>query len=120
MCGQIRQKNSRIAPGNQVEVITSHGKQKMTWGLLKGQIYNSRSERLSSYWKTLSKNKCLIPAETFIENSKEFPLNDKFLAGIFNPKTLECSILTEPAIGEVKKVHHRMPVLVTEDYLKKY
>lgn len=114
----------------------------MKWGLVpswvkdlsswKGNLINARSETISqkpSFKSGFQKRPCLIPASGFYEWRDRQPYyfhQDKPLfafAGIWEiwsdpdseEEIISCTILTTKAQGIIESIHHRMPVLLSED-----
>lgn len=97
-------------------------------------LINARLETADekpSFRKALDRRRCLIPASGFYEWTEEShpyffdsPSGEPLaLAGLWerwqgDGSTLySCTILTRPADGSVRDIHHRMPVLLREDDL---
>lgn len=119
----------------------------MQWKLLpawanpssKFNIINTRIETITekAYWRGLFRHKrCLIPITGFYEWHKEtkephfIRLRDDeimFLAGIYDIKEsgdgslhLSFSILTKAADEKISPLHHRMPIILSNNFLKTY
>ncbi len=116
----------------------------MRWGLIpswvknldswKSNLINARVETIEekpSFRDGFKKRPCLIPVSGFYEwNKNKQPYyfhQDKTLfalAGIWstwnNPETeeklLSCTILTTEAKGAIADIHHRMPVIIPNEY----
>jgi putative SOS response-associated peptidase YedK len=100
--------------------------QAFRWGAGPDHIYNARLETVSTkpMWKRAwtDKSRLIIPVSRFQEGRAWFAhKDDKPLAiaaldgGWSGDDQLEAVMLTTAAIGPVAPVHHRMPVLLTED-----
>ena len=134
---------SLIRPTDPVLVIKNEGKIQttfMSWGFIspwakdpfdkeKPRPFNARSETVeekklfSGSWKH---KRCLIPASGFFE--KKYLIRREnyetfWLGGIWSkwssPDGAElesCSVLTTESNALIKPIHHRMPVVVSEEY----
>ena len=132
-----------IRPTDPVLVIKNEGKMKttfMTWGFIspwakepfaKGipRPFNARSETIEEKklfrvsWKH---KRCLIPASGFFERKKLFRKENYetfWLGGIWSKWTSSngseiesCCILTTESNDLIKPLHHRMPVIVPNQY----
>lgn len=74
---------------------------------------NARIESLPHYWKR--HDRIFVPFTGFYENWKLFEVEGMriiYLAAM--AKNDLFSIITRPAVGIVKPVHHRMPVILKE------
>ncbi len=124
---------------NQLTISTMH------WGLIpfwmkelpkSSSLINARSETVASkpsFRSAYKKRRCLIPADGFyewqkVENGKLpyfIQLKNKEIftfAGLWeqwqgNGQTIEsCTIITTDANDDMKPIHHRMPVIIDQDY----
>lgn len=130
-----------VTPGAVRPVITGKEKPKfqlMEWGLIpfwakdnkpKGLI-NARAETLAekpSFRQAFRERRCLVPANGFYEwqKLKDFKQpyfigtqNDGLMAmaGLYEENRengkLTFTIITKPAVPEIKKIHERMPVVL--------
>jgi putative SOS response-associated peptidase YedK len=131
-------------------IINSHGKRYLTmlkWGFVPDfarhgdnsgfNIINAKAETLAikpSFKQVYKKNRCLIPANGFYEWRKK----DKqpfyvtvegepllFLAGIWNKPVEKTqlgtfAIITTNANSTLEPIHHRMPLILTEENLNRW
>ena len=113
---------------------------KMEWGLKHflskkpKPIINSRIESLiekSSFYSSLCNRRCIVPANGFFEWAKKKSGKQPYFISLKNKKTISfaglwrswvtlegetretVSILTTEANSFMKKIHHRMPVILT-------
>ena len=129
-----------LSPGMKVNtVVKNSGKYElkpMMWGFsdlhgkpLPSLIFNSRIETLtgdSHLGQYLIKHRCIIPVTGFYEWSGKQPYFAitkagmiMSLAGVFT-KTEEgykCSVVTTEAEGPLKKIHHRMPLVLSGEMI---
>jgi putative SOS response-associated peptidase YedK len=113
-----------VSPGKRINVFyQKNGEVKLgnlKWGW--GDLYNARSEtalspKLNVWSDAIVNARCLVPASMFWEGGARFRLPVKMpmlLAGLAY-KNEAVSILTQPANAEIKKFHHRMPVIIATD-----
>lgn len=132
-----------IFPTNVVPVIINKGKNKvklMKWGFMpdfaKRPIINARSETVDekvTFKYSFYNRRCIIPATSFYEWEK---VEDKkvkrriktkniellSLAGIYSVfknkegKYYEAfTILTRNSLGEMRNIHHRMPIVIPRE-----
>ena len=127
--------DGEIFPGMMVPILVSGGKRlqmiQARWG------YQTRSKQLiNARWETFEEKptfregmRCVVPTAGFYEWSTErkkylfqgqTPL--LYLAGICRREADEMKfvILTCPANGEVRGVHHRMPVILPQNALLRW
>jgi putative SOS response-associated peptidase YedK len=124
--------NEDVTAGRQLITIAGHNEEgkffaRTNFGTYIGEtlIFNARSETLRSRpsWKnSVQKQRILVPVSSFYERGSFFhPVDENVfaLAGITvnNPDgTHSAIVITRSAINEVAKVHHRMPVVMPEDF----
>lgn len=109
MCSHAKIGSQTVHPGSQMIIRGSFGSDVKTWGI--GKYYNSRVENFNNFWKDFKH--CYTEVSAFYEGNVLFTLRDQKLlklAAIYNDEGI--SIITRPAVGIVKHVHHRMPVLL--------
>jgi putative SOS response-associated peptidase YedK len=119
-----------ISPSNVVPVITSEGVTPMKWGFAldgKKLLINARFESYKNRPTYKNCKLCLVPASGYYEWKADsdpkrkyaFYVEGKvlFLAGLYKEYENELPrfvILTREAVGEAKKIHRRMPVIMSE------
>ena len=107
----------------------------MKWGISSSSykdIINARSETLSQRktFQPLVNNRCLVPCNGFFEwikldkgKQKMFIRRDDnplfYLAGIYNEKK-EFVILTKESKGDMRYIHSRTPIILSEDQISSY
>ena len=131
-----------IAPTQPVITITNEAGQPraewMRWGFIPGWSreggklplnINARDDRLlqSAMWRTaLKQSRCLVPADGYYEWRKEgktrrpmfFRRKDRAtfsFAGLYDPGTRSCAIITTAANELAATVHDRMPALLDQE-----
>ena len=133
-----------IAPTSPVLAKMAAGLTFFRWGLVPGwakdislgnRMFNARAETVTekpSFRNAFKRRRCLIPASGFYEwhaeNGKKQPYfchinQDLFsFGGIWEVwqdasgnELQSCSILTTAAVGEMEKIHHRMPVVIRDE-----
>jgi putative SOS response-associated peptidase YedK len=134
-----------VAPGSLMPVVVRQSPPRvelMKWGLIPSwsrdlrmgmRMINARIETVAvkpSYRKSLSRRRCLVPANGFYEWKKSgvkqpyyFRLKDKTLmafAGLWDEwrdaedhPIRSYTILTTKAVGKIANIHERMPVMLT-------
>ena len=114
MC--VKLKGNKMTLGVITAFLTRLGKASGTWGINNGHNYNARFESLSVIWKDY--NRGILKVDSFWEKSKEFVRGDQklFSIGLIYNKVPEFAVITNPATGIVKSVHHRMPLLIADGY----
>ncbi len=132
---------NEFRPSDQVPVILrqiDHNVlQNMKWGL-KGysqnqMIINARSETLlqKPRYSKITGNRCIIPATLFYEpelRGKQKVMHRfgtgkiLYLAGLYEPDLPQgaVTIITMDASGDVKEIHPRMPVAISEESLSSW
>lgn len=107
MCGRIQQLNKLILPGDPLRFIKKSPFYKGTgiYGI-EGQ-YNARGEKIKQYLQTWMAVR--IPVEGFYEGDHFFDW-EVSLGGLL--KDNHILIVTVPANDEVKRWHHRMPLIL--------
>ncbi len=121
-----------IFPSQKVLVCTAKNKlTALDWGYdkwdNKGIVINARSEGLetSTFFNNAGMMPCIVVASGYYEWTKEkekyyFSMNKPlYMAGIYNHKK-QFAILTKEADFPYNQIHHRMPVLIDDDYLNEY
>lgn len=137
--------NGEIYPTDFAPVITKREKgfyfENLKWGFNKwndsGVIINARCETVkikSTFSSLIKSGRCVVPAGEFFEwkklekGKKKHFVKDKndnilFMAGLYRDtiEGKEFVIITKNAIGEMKNIHDRMPVILRvnqiEDWL---
>lgn len=129
-------KTGEIFPTNRVPILTSMNDriepELFTWGMPnfknKGVIINARAETVSEkplFRESLYLRRCIIPANGFYEwdsskNKIFFKMYNSdiiYMAGIYNTfqGVNRFVILTTNANKSMEDVHHRMPLILTEE-----
>ncbi len=134
--------NYNIAPGTLIRVIRLDASgtlksESMLWGLVptwkkgtsRSLLFNARAETVGekpSFRHAFVRRRCVIPADGFFEwltptQPHYISRTDKqpmAFAGIWEQAEItvaqhhRCAIITTPAQGVVKSIHHRMPALI--------
>jgi len=116
MCGGITINRVRVRPGDRTKYTTTEGPREGIWGLGAGNgAYNARVENLNTTWKKEKANRAFIKVDSFDEKGSTFRYPSEkgtLLAAMYDSEG-DFVIITQDAIGEVKEVHHRMPILLT-------
>ena len=132
-------KPKEIRPGDMAPIIAMDKNLKpkvfvMKWGYgLNGKlIYNSRSEDITNrkmFKQDFQTHRLAVPATAYYEWDKEktkYKLQANsdiiYFAGIYHLENnnFVFSILTQDASEEIKNIHDRMPVILSEKQVKKY
>jgi putative SOS response-associated peptidase YedK len=112
-----------IAPATDVLVVRDGKASLARWGL-RGRFVNLRAETVLSKFRT--SGRCLVPASGFYEWQQRggvkqpyyfFPKDEPLLGfgALWERDT--CALVTTDAIGPMREVHDRMPVIVArQDY----
>lgn len=126
-----------LSPGMKVNTVVKNGGKyelkPMLWGFsdihgkpLPSLIFNSRIETLtgnSHLGQYLIRRRCVIPVTGFYEWSGKQPYfakmtdNDIFwIAGVYTHENdiFKCSVATTESKGDLRKIHHRMPVILND------
>ncbi len=140
---EVFESRYNIAPTTPVLAKTAKNLTFLRWGLLPSwakdikmanRMFNARAETVSekpSFKNAFKRRRCLIPASGFYEwkaeNAGKQPyfchINQSLFsfAGIWEQwqdaagnYLQSCAILTTAAIGEMAKIHHRMPIVIRE------
>jgi putative SOS response-associated peptidase YedK len=136
-----------VSPSQTVAAFTAQQGVGMRWGLIprwskdgksKYATFNARIETVDSkpvYRTAWGKSqRCLIPAQGFYEWRKEDRRKRPYFitsttgeplvfAGLWDrwqdndAELLSCTILTRPSVGNISKLHPRMPVIVEQRYV---
>jgi putative SOS response-associated peptidase YedK len=139
-----------VAPTNYTPVVTGNGNElAFESGIFgfekwdgKGVIINARAETVhekSMFKKYTDKNRCVIPASGYYEwkspgemqkeqkKKVKHLIKDKdgnllFMAGLWRDGKdgREFVIITKEPVGDVAKIHNRMPVLLKTDQLEEW
>lgn len=114
-----------VKPGDIISTFNSTSDAlNVTWGYPMedgGLVYNAREDKLkySNWWKERATTRVLIPVSSFDEKGKQFWTNGiTWLAGVTDGHN--AAILTMNAMGAVKAVHHRMPVVLTPERMHRW
>lgn len=122
MCGKLRIQKSILRPGMVARFITLAGQKIGRWGFSGGMTYNVRSEKLETYWLPLLQNRGVIEVDSFFDKGIEFNKRGSPVVRIpiLYDNNQDFSVITKDAVGDVKTVHPRMPVVIedTEAWLK--
>ena len=138
------QKRGEVFPTYYAPIITKKDDgilfESAKWGFMKwnssGVIINARSETIknkSTFSHLLKTGYCVVPAGEFFEwerlpnVKKKYYVRDKhsnllFMAGLYRDidNRREFVIITKQAIGEMAKIHDRVPVLLRTDQLESW
>lgn len=119
MCGGLTIDKRRVQPGASIKYKTLAGDKIGIWGINRATgAYNARIENLETTWKKEFANRGVIDIEAFKEGAFDISLEegtgDMGIAILYN-EAGEFVVLTQPASEELRRVHHRMPVLVLRD-----
>ncbi len=121
-----------IAPSHEVLTLTStptfmRWSYNPTWAKTPMNLINARSETLNLKPSFKMARRCLILADGWFEwlrtdNQKQpyfFHMNDSLFtfAGIYTEYNgvKGCAIITKEAIQNLSKVHHRMPIIISDN-----
>ncbi len=120
--------NYNISPTSPVQVFTDkvsllRWSYSPKWAKKSMNLHNARSETLFEKPSFSDIKRCVFIIDGWYEwkreNIKKIPyyhhLNNNLfnIAGIYND--IGCAIITRSAIGKAKTIHHRQPVLLTDD-----
>jgi len=111
MCGRVKISGLTTEPGQNAVIKTSKGYEIKTWRL--EGMYNARSENLKSTWKEYERSSLAV--DGFYEHTALIKRKDNkqlYLACINS--NLGFMVVTRNAVGNIKKVHHRMAVAVED------
>ena len=130
--GHNFQPSNNIAPTNPAPVVSQSTIQVYTFGIRnesRGNIIcNARSETVTKVFsRDIQSRRCVIPADGYFEydTSKQpffFHKKDNellFFAGFYTEKG-EFVILTRDATRKAKKIHERMPIIITEKDIEQW
>ena len=128
--GHDFQPNNNIAPSDPAPVFTNNTIQVFVFGIQSTThgtpLYNARSETVSEkFARDITTRRCVIPVDGYFEFDKTkqpfyFHKSDEelmFLAGFYT-KNGEFVILTRDATKEAKRVHDRMPIILSESEIE--
>lgn len=136
---------TEIFPTHHAPVIIRDGDgavsfENLRWGFKKwdgkGVIINARSETLETkdiFSRLLNAGRCVVPAGEYYEWEKigqekikhfikDVEGNLLFLAGLYQDTAdgREFVIITKEAVGDVKKIHNRMPVILRAEQIESW
>ena len=136
---------TEIFPTNNAPVIISDGEgavsfENLRWGFQrwdgKGVIINARSETLKTknlFSRLLTVGRCVVPAGEYYEWEKigkekikhfikDTEGNILFFAGLYQDTSdgREFVIITKEAVGDVEKIHNRMPVILKAEQIENW
>jgi putative SOS response-associated peptidase YedK len=133
-------RNGEIFPTDKAIILNKNGLLSKEWGVKteysKGVIFNSRFETMDEkplFKKYSNENRVIIPTNGFFEWSLEFEKKKKtkylikqdgilslagFLVEYDNKESFV--IITIPSNGQMKNIHHRMPLMLSGDVVKNY
>jgi putative SOS response-associated peptidase YedK len=111
-----------IAPAAEVLIVRDQKAALARWGL-RGKFVNLRAETVLSKFRT--SGRCIVPASGFYEwqargGRKQpyyfFPKGEPLLgfAALWERDT--CSLITTDAIGTLRNIHERMPVILAKEH----
>lgn len=117
--------SNNISPTNATPVFAQQVIQLLKWGMMTGSqpLINARSETVvQKFNKDIMNRRCVIPADGYFEWNKSsqpyfFHKRGKellFLAGFYTQHN-EFVILTRDSVNDVKKIHPRMPIILSQD-----
>ena len=133
-----------IAPTTPVLAQTGSGLTFFRWGLVPAwakdtaignRMFNARAETIlqkPSFKNAFRRRRCLLPASGFYEWHQESGIKQPYFchldqalfsfAGIWEHwqdaqgnELQSCAILTTEAVGELARIHHRMPVVIRDE-----
>ena len=128
--------NFNINPGNNIDIFFSDFRHlSMKWGYSPNwaknnfSVHNARIESLHEKKFFSNTLRCVVIADGYfewkIENKKKIPYyfflrnNLIFFAGLCNLRT-GCCILTKTANGKHSIIHHRQPLILSEDEVENW
>ncbi|QAA34288.1 SOS response-associated peptidase [Clostridium manihotivorum] len=136
---QFTSEHGEKLPSNTALVMTYEESETMKWGLPyeKTLVINARSESLfqkKMFSECIKNKRCVIPASWFYEwkNGIKYKISLEkekvfYMAGIYNKfidKNGEVSngfvIITTASNNEMSEIHHRMPVMLSDDEKDEY
>lgn len=127
-----------LTPGSVIPCLTEDEDEEMKWGFTmdKKLIFNGRSESVTE--KTMFRNligsrRCIVPSTQYYEwgGKNKYEIRTEkpyfFMAGLYRPEENEdgkivnrALILTTDPNDDIRKIHDRMPVILSEDDAGKY
>lgn len=115
MCNRLKSGGRYIVPGNIVEYLRSNGEKSIgPWGLM-GFAHNVRLDKLDTTWNTLRSNRGILEVDSFLEMGREFKTGEKIeLAVIYEPQTWTFGVITTESNSVVARIHHRMPLALSD------
>ena len=130
--GRNFQPNNNIGPSDAAPVLTDNVIQLFVFGIQNGSggnvLYNARSETvLEKFSRDITTRRCVVPVDGYFEFDKTkqpfyFHKTDAdlmFLAGFYTKKG-EFVILTREATKEARKVHTRMPIILSQNEVEQW
>ena len=122
-------KEGEICPTQYAPVLICHQNKIYScfkrWGY-QLKIINARQETIHQrmlFRDDFKKRRCIIPMSYFFEwdkhKTKHAFGNELYLAGFYNTQN-EFTILTTESQGDLKPIHHRMPVCIEKEHIKDY
>ncbi|EAY20424.1 putative ACR, COG2135 family protein [Trichomonas vaginalis G3] len=117
--------SNNISPTNPAPILANQIIQLLKWGIQTGSqpLINARSETVvEKFNKDIMTRRCVIPADGYFEWNKQsqpyffHKRNNEllFLAGFYTQHN-EFVILTRDSVNDIKKVHPRMPIILSQD-----
>jgi putative SOS response-associated peptidase YedK len=118
-----------IAPATEVLIVKDQASLLARWGL-RGKFINLRAETVASKFPgPYRSGRCIVPASGFYEWKQEagrkqpyylFPRDQPLFgfAALWERDT--CTLITTDANAQVRRVHERMPLMLTTDQYRKW
>jgi putative SOS response-associated peptidase YedK len=118
-----------IAPATDILVLRKNAASLARWGL-RGKFVNLRAETIGVKFRAAyRRGRCLVPASGFYEWKQEagrkqpyylFPGDEPLFgfAALWESDT--CTLITTDANAQVRRIHERMPLILTKDQYGKW
>jgi putative SOS response-associated peptidase YedK len=118
-----------LAPATDILIIRNKKASFARWGL-RGKFINLRAETVADKFPgTYRSGRCLVPASGFYEWKREagrkqpyylFPRDEPLFgfAALWENDT--CTLITTDANAQVRRIHERMPLILTKDQYGKW
>lgn len=116
MCTKLKVATMYITPGMVIQYKTLSAIKQGRFGLTGGQFPNVREDRLGTIWAGYFGNRAVIEVEGFREKGIGFGKDNKptKIACLFD-NVGDVAVITTDAVGEVSKIHHRMPCIIEDE-----